>query len=194
MDVTEASMKRRSILWAALSSGVLAACRALGLEGVTSKASGEVGLGEPDMEIESTRGNGNMSDRIVKTEEQWRAELTPEQYHVLREKGTERPFTGAYWNHHDEGIYVCAACGNPLFSSAEKFDSGTGWPSYWAPLDEDHIGTEVDQSWGMRRVEVHCSRCGGHLGHVFDDGPRPTGLRYCINSVSLEFEPGANGS
>lgn len=187
-------MRRRSILWAALSSGVLAACKALGLEGGASRASNQVGPDEPDVEIEGLGVSDHMSDRIVKTEEQWRAELTPEQYHVLREKGTERAFTGAYWDHHAEGIYVCAACGNPLFRSTEKFDSGTGWPSYWAPIDEDHIGTEVDHSFGMRRVEVHCGRCGGHLGHVFEDGPKPTGLRYCINSVSLEFEPAEGDS
>jgi peptide-methionine (R)-S-oxide reductase len=194
LAVAEASMKRRSVVWATLSSSVLAACRALGLGGGASKASGGTGPRGSDERIQDSRGDGDMVDKIVKTEKEWKAELTPEQYHVLREKGTERPFTGAHWNHKANGIYVCAACGNPLFSSTTKFESGTGWPSYWAPIDEDQIGSKVDHTFGMRRVEVHCSRCGGHLGHVFDDGPAPTGLRYCINSVSLEFEPSESAS
>jgi peptide-methionine (R)-S-oxide reductase len=192
--VTEASMKRRALLWAALSSSLFAGCRSLGLEVGASRGLNKGGRDQVDNETQPKKGDNDMNDRIVKTDAQWKKELTPEQYHVLREKGTERPFTGAYWNHHAEGIYVCAACSNPLFSSTTKFDSGTGWPSYWAPIEENHIGTEVDHTFGMRRVEVHCGRCGGHLGHVFDDGPAPTGQRYCINSVSLEFEPSDNGS
>jgi len=126
---------------------------------------------------------------ITHTQEEWQERLSKEEYHVLREKGTERAFTGAYWNHKAPGNYLCAGCGNELFGSDTKYESGTGWPSFWAPLTPDAIGTETDYAFGMARVEVHCSRCGGHLGHVFSDGPKPTGQRYCLNSVSLEFEP-----
>jgi peptide-methionine (R)-S-oxide reductase len=128
-------------------------------------------------------------DAVVKTDAQWKKILTPEQYHVLREKGTERAYTGKYWNNHAEGTYVCAACGQALFSSKTKYESGTGWPSFWDPIKKGAVDLEVDRSLGEERTEVLCSRCGGHLGHVFDDGPKPTGMRYCMNSVAMNFKP-----
>jgi peptide-methionine (R)-S-oxide reductase len=129
-----------------------------------------------------------MQKQIPTTEEEWRQRLTPEQYEVLRLKGTERAFTGAYWNIHDDGVYRCAGCGAELFRSGTKFDSGTGWPSFTEPVNRENVELHTDTSYGMVRTEVTCRRCGGHLGHVFEDGPETTGLRYCINSCSLDFD------
>jgi len=158
-------MKNYIIIFTFLISGMIVAC---------AQTRTKVPQGDSDYEV-------------VKTPEEWKKILTPQEYNILRQSGTERAFSGDLWDHKGEGIYTCAACNQPLFASETKFKSGTGWPSYYQPIDSTAVGSTSDRSYGMVRTEVHCNRCGGHLGHVFRDGPKPTGLRYCINSASLNF-------
>lgn len=155
---------------------------------VTSAAASTTEVAKDSIVPPTYDTNGKLL-KIQKTDEQWKKELTPLEYDVLREEGTERAFTGDLWNNHAAGTYVCRGCHLPLFASETKFESGTGWPSFWQPLKPEYVTENSDNSFGMTRTEVECARCGGHLGHVFDDGPKPTGLRYCMNSVSLDFVP-----
>jgi peptide-methionine (R)-S-oxide reductase len=150
---------------------------------------GDAALKSPDSSIQDKSKSKGIKE-VIKTDAEWKAQLTPEQYNVLREKGTDYAGTSPYTDLHDKGTFECAGCGLPLFSSEQKFDSGTGWPSFWAPIKKENVIEEVDRSHGMTRTEVLCAQCDGHLGHLFDDGPNPTGLRYCMNGVALKFVKG----
>lgn len=182
--ITKKNMKRIIVIVSVLLG--LSACVRPELRQASSSAK-DVSNSSVKEEAVTESETDQSLERIEKSEEEWKKVLTSEEYYVLREKGTERAFTGAYWDNKKEGTYVCAGCQLPLFTSETKFRSGTGWPSFYDMIQKGHVAIAVDRSFGMVRKEVLCGRCGGHLGHVFDDGPKPTGLRYCINSVSLDF-------
>jgi peptide-methionine (R)-S-oxide reductase len=184
-------MKDHGIFSALLLAGILVGGVVVsgGLPGPAGASDGSAPASIRVYSVE--KGNHLMTQTVVKTNEEWKKTLTPEQYHILREKGTERPFSGKYDRNHAHGIYRCAACGLELYRSEEKYDSGTGWPSFTAPIAPSNVLTRPDNSFFSRRTEVLCPRCGGHLGHVFDDGPKPTGKRYCMNSAALQFVPTA---
>ena len=172
--------RRQTLLHILLASALLAGCGQAAAQATPGRSA--------DRERTAPANDPPVGEHIELTEAQWRERLTPAEFDVLREEGTERAYSGRFHDHHGRGVYRCAGCGAPLFASADKFNSHTGWPSYTRPIADGRVQSRVDRRYGMTRTEVHCARCGGHLGHVFEDGPAPTGLRYCINSVSLDFD------
>jgi peptide-methionine (R)-S-oxide reductase len=187
-------MNRRFFISSSIAIGGVALLTGLrGWARTGSRTNADEGVRAPGVSgtnPQSSKSKSKGIKKVIKTDAEWKAELTPEQYNVLRQKGTEYAGTSAYTDLHDKGTFACAGCGLPLFSSEQKFDSGTGWPSFWAPIKKENVIEEVDKSLGMTRTEVLCAQCDGHLGHLFDDGPKPTGLRYCMNGVALKFVKG----